>query len=210
MKKLERLKNLLEANYNLKGNKYKYFPKTHDELKNLVDDLIAQYGRYVDLNIINVSNIDDFSDIFYNYNKFNGDVTQWDVSNGKTFSGMFVNCYNFSQDLSKWDVSNSQNFAETFFSCSGFESDLSKWDVSNVKYFPAMFYGCNVFNSNLSRWDVSNGIDFREMFYECYEFTADLSRWNVKRAKKWDDFATGSALEDYPERIPAKFRSDYL
>jgi surface protein len=73
-----------------------------------------------------------------------------------------------------------------------------------------MFYGCEEFNSDLSKWDVSKGTDFSEMFRECYSFKANLSKWDVRRAKDWKDFATDSLLEDYPERIPAKFRRKYL
>jgi surface protein len=69
---------------------------------------------------------------------------------------------------------------------------------------------CDIFNSNLSNWDVSNGISFSSMFYNCKSFNADLSKWNPKKAIYWVGFAMGSLLEKYPERIPEKFKSDYL
>jgi surface protein len=73
-----------------------------------------------------------------------------------------------------------------------------------------MFYNCDKFNSDLSNWDVLNGISFSEMFYGCKIFYADLSRWDVSKAKSWSSFSKNSLLEKYPERIPEKFRSDYL
>jgi surface protein len=73
-----------------------------------------------------------------------------------------------------------------------------------------MFHDCYKFNSDLSKWDVSNGQKFEWMFYNCKLFDADLSRWNVERAKSWVSFAKDSLLANYPERIPEKFRSDYL
>jgi surface protein len=73
-----------------------------------------------------------------------------------------------------------------------------------------MFYSCKKFNSDLSGWDVSNGEEFQKMFFKCTSFNADLSKWDVSKAVAWHDFATGSLLERYPERIPEKFRDDYL
>jgi surface protein len=87
---------------------------------------------------------------------------------------------------------------------------LSKWDVSGVYNFYQMFNNCYVFNSDLSKWDVSNGEKFDYMFYECKNFNADLSRWDVSSARSWDEFAKKSLLERYPERIPSKFRRNYL
>ena len=48
------------------------------------------------------------------------------------------------------------------------------------------------------------------MLADTISFNADLSNWNVKNAEYWKDFAEGSLLEKYPERIPEKFRYDYL
>jgi surface protein len=59
-------------------------------------------------------------------------------------------------------------------------------------------------------WNVSSGEYFTGMFYGCKSFNADLSGWDVSAAKGWGDFAKFSLLEKYPERIPEKFRSDYL
>jgi len=75
MNKLEKLKKLLKKNYNFRGNNYEYSPKTNEELRQLVNDLIKKYGNKVDLNIIDVSNIDDFSELFYQNTEFNGDVS---------------------------------------------------------------------------------------------------------------------------------------
>jgi surface protein len=73
-----------------------------------------------------------------------------------------------------------------------------------------MFFDCYKFNSDLSNWDVSNGENFERMFYGCESFDADLSRWNTTRARYWLEFAKGSLLAKYPERIPERFRDDYL
>ena len=50
-----------------KSNKpsYKYFPKTRDELKELVKKLIKERGNEADLNDIDTSEITDMADVFY-------------------------------------------------------------------------------------------------------------------------------------------------
>ena len=117
MNKLNKIKQLLELNYNFKGNKYEYFPKTNKELKELVNNLIKKYGNKVNLNIINVSNINDFNNIFLGMYKFNGDVSEWDISNGLYFNNMFYECYKFNSNLTFWDVSNAKNFNNIFYEC---------------------------------------------------------------------------------------------
>jgi surface protein len=160
MRRTNKIKNFLEINYNLKGNKYEYFPKTNKELRELIDVMIFKNGYCVDLNNVCVSYINDFEYIFSKKIFFNGDVSEWDVCNSLDFHGMFYDCRKFN-------------------------SNLSDWDVSNGEYFNYTICGCKSFNSNLSEWDISN-------------------------AKSWIAFAEGSLLEKYPERIPKKFRNDYL
>jgi surface protein len=185
MKKIEKIKKLLKANYNLKTSGYEYFPETNEELIELIDKMINECGDKVDLNKIDVSCVNDFKDVFYDKRTFDGDVSEWDVLNGL-------------------------NFVHMFYGCDLFNCDLSKWNVSNGKEFSGMFYKCGKFNADLSEWDVSNGIYFSYMFYRARLFNADLSNWNVLNAKTWFAFAEESLLEKYPEKIPYKFRIDYL
>jgi surface protein len=185
MKKTNILKNLLEVNYNLKANRHEYLPETNYELQTIVNKLIDKHGNEVDLNNINVLNIRDFSVVFFDKKYFNGYVSEWNVSNGINFFGMFWWCEEFNRDLSGWDVSNGEKFNK-------------------------MFEYCYKFSPNLFDWDVSNGINFTDMFYNCKSFNADLSNWDVSNAKSWFSFARYSLLEKYPERIPDKFRIDYL
>ena len=61
---------------------YVLFPKTKEELKQMIEDEISKNGNECSLNHINVSNIDDMSDLFY-HSDFNGDISEWDVSSVK-------------------------------------------------------------------------------------------------------------------------------
>jgi uncharacterized protein YlbG (UPF0298 family) len=70
MKRLERIKKLLETNYNMKRSKYVYLPKDRNKLKELVRKLIYKHGDNIDLNNIDVSNIKDFNSVFVEQTNF--------------------------------------------------------------------------------------------------------------------------------------------
>ena len=67
---------------------YNYHPKTKEELKKLVNNLIKERGNEADLNDIDTSEITDMTTLFYN-SKFNGDISNWNVSNVKYMMSMF-------------------------------------------------------------------------------------------------------------------------
>ena len=57
-------------------SRYKYQPKTKEELKNLIKQRIKDEGNEVDLNDIDVSNITDMYGLFQ-FSDFNGDISKW-------------------------------------------------------------------------------------------------------------------------------------
>ena len=123
------------------NNKYNYFPKTKDELKRIIKELIKEEGNEVDLNDIDVSQIKDMSYLF-DETDFNGDISKWDVHNVTNMSTMFYECESFNQDISKWDVHNVTNMKYMFYLCKKFNQDISEWDVSKVKNKDKMFGYC--------------------------------------------------------------------
>ena len=64
-----------------KSNKpsYKYFPKSKEELKDIINQLIDEQGYDGDFNDIDTSEITDMSELFDGIEKFNGDISNWDV-----------------------------------------------------------------------------------------------------------------------------------
>ena len=125
---------------NIKTKEYNYHPKTREELKKLLNDLIRERDYEADLNDIDVSEITDMSKLFF-YSNFSGDISQWDVSNVTNMHQMFDGCITFN-------------------------GDISDWDVSNVKYMYAMFKNSK-FNRDISKWNVSKTADTRCMFERC-------------------------------------------
>ena len=103
----------LHINKDIGNHYYNYYPKTRDELYELVNKLIKERGNEANLNDIDTSEITDMHNMFWGSN-FNGDISEWDVSNVEDMSCMFAN--------------------------SEFNGDISNWDVSNVKYMRGMFY----------------------------------------------------------------------
>ena len=86
---------------------YNYCPQTREELDDLLDQLLEERGWEADLNDIDVSNITDMSGLFakfredidkfkynkdYDFSKFNGDISEWDVSNVKNYYNIFYRC----------------------------------------------------------------------------------------------------------------------
>ena len=45
---------------------------------------------------------------------------------------MFVCCEKFNSNLSKWNVSSVVDMRGMFYNCENFNSDLSNWNVSSV------------------------------------------------------------------------------
>ena len=121
-----------------KGLIYKYFPKTRDELIELVKERIDEEGCNCNLNNIDVSVITDMIGIF-SKSEFNGDISLWNVSNVTDMTEMFYES-DFNGDISKWNVSNLIDMS-FMFTDSAFDGNLSSWDVSNVDLHQNCFDG---------------------------------------------------------------------
>lgn len=74
-----------------------------------------------DISNIDVSEIKNMSEIFYDYHFFNQDISGWDVSKVENMHYMFEECLEFNQDISTWDVSNIKYNNEGFARYIGFK-----------------------------------------------------------------------------------------
>ena len=109
--------------------KHTLFPKTKDELKQMIKDEISKNGNECSLNHIDTSEIIDMSQLFLG-SKFNGDISNWDVSNVTNMSSMFLDS-KFNGDISKWNVSNVENMF-WMFNGSVFNGNISKWKINPI------------------------------------------------------------------------------
>ena len=160
---------LVNKKLNNRQDKYEYHPKTEDELKNIIIELLKE-GQ-TDLNYIDISEITDMNSLFWMINKRvtvkDIDISEWDVSNVTDMGAMFSGCYDFNSDLSRWNVSKVTDMSRMFVSCDEFNSDLSNWNVSKVKNMAYMFAGCKKFKCDLSNWKICKDTPIRDMFKDC-------------------------------------------
>ena len=62
------------------------------------------------------------------------DLTKFCTSKVTNMSNMFYNAEAFNQNISNWDVSNVTNMSTMFFYAQAFNRDLSQWCVKNLFY----------------------------------------------------------------------------
>lgn len=129
-----------------KENKYptvKVYNK--GELIEKIGEAIRESGYSCSLNHIDVSDIEDMSDLFYNFRDWNGDISDWDPVKCTNMRNMFYGSAYTGQngDISMWDVSNLV-FAGRMFYSSKYDGDISKWDLRslNLRNSPQMIAGC--------------------------------------------------------------------
>src|SRR5574344_2165552 len=149
---------------------------TDEDIKEIVRQRIKE-NPYADLNDLDVSEVMDMSNLFFN-KVFKGDVSRWDTHSVVSMSAMFEMCA-FDGDISGWDTSSVIDMSEMFCCCE-FNKDISRWDTSSVMYMRGMF-GCCEFNKDISRWDISSVIDMRGMFSGNKNFNQDISGWVIDK-----------------------------
>ena len=208
--------------------KHTYKVQNKDELISIMMTILARDPN-ANLNFLDVSNIDDMSELFSNnpathheyLSQCNPDISEWNVSNVTNMANMFYKS-KFNGDISKWDVSNCKNmygmFAwsefngdiskwdvgncnilSTMFSHSKFNGDLSKWNLPCVNTMYKMFSNNKAFNGDISKWNVRNCLNFNYMFSSSV-FNQDISNWNVSRCRKFKGmFAAAKFNHDISE-----------
>ena len=205
---MKSLKNYIQEKLIIKksNNNYKYFPKTKEELKDIIEKRIEQEGNEVDLNDIDVSEINDMSNLF-EVTDFNGDISEWDVSNVTNMEAMF-NSSTFNGDISNWDVSNATNMHSMFNSVLASQLNLSSFDTSNVTDMECMFLGSKIINIDVSKFKTSKVTTMRGMFDETeihlLALDTDKNNGNFSRLKEVKEAYTLSKGLDAANRVSHK------
>lgn len=128
--------------------KYKYYPKTKEELVQAIKrEIYEVQGVFykpnweADLNCIDVSNISDFNFLFakgkrnYGLGEFNGNISEWKFKKPDTFLHAMFYKSEFNGDngdLSKWDMSNVADVSY-MFEDSYFRGDIGDWALGRGK-----------------------------------------------------------------------------
>ncbi|BEG58251.1 hypothetical protein NHP21005_19390 (plasmid) [Helicobacter sp. NHP21005] len=122
----------------------RYFPKTREELIELVKDEKVHLGE------IDVSAVEDMQWVFYQSPRQNFEgLETWDVSHVKNMAAIFDGAKHFNHDISSWDVSGVTNMHCMFRDCKNFNQPLESWNVSKVTNVKEMFSSCTNFNQPL-------------------------------------------------------------
>ena len=181
---LDQLDSMKTKNINNKMQAvYRYFPKTKEELAEIIKVEVDRKGWNCNLNHIDVSQITDMSYLFgysddniYDLYQFNGDISKWNVSNVINMQCMFFGNPDFNGNISNWDVSRVKNMSWLFCQTK-FNKDISEWDVSNVESMYSMFKSSE-FNGDISKWDVSK-VKYMKCMFSNSEFNKDISKWKI-------------------------------
>ena len=168
---------------------YKYKLKNKEELIKVIKKEIYEVqgtknrpNWKADLNCIDTSLITDMSELFsdkYNLEKFDGNISQWNVSNVTNMEYIF-GYSQFNQDISNWDVSNVENMSWMFVK-SEFNQPIGNWNISNAEDISHMF-AYSKFNQPIGNWNISNVVDMSYMFIKS-EFNQDISKWDVSNVE---------------------------
>ena len=155
-----------------------YHVSSSEDLYKAVLHSCILFGNECSLNWIDVSGIDDMSNLF-KQSAFDGDISRWDVSFVKDMSHMFeMSCFTGQYGISDWDVSEVRNMS-CMFKNSDFCGNISEWNTENVRSMYLMFYKSS-FNGDIGEWDVRNVLSMNSMF-AFSDFGGDISKWDVNK-----------------------------
>ncbi len=131
-----------------------------------------------------VSNVRNFSKLFFRTKIRTIDVSNWDVSNGELFVGTFSQNKYLKFNVNNWNVSNGENFSFMFDQTKKQDDiNLSNWNVSMGKNFRAMFLTRKESAFGVKNWDINNATDVSNMFEFCTNFIENISNWNWNHIK---------------------------
>jgi len=135
------------------------------------------------LDIPDLTKVSSTNQMFLNANKFNGNISSWNVSNVKTMNGMFYEASEFNQDIGSWDVSSVTDMSFMFYDASHFNQDISSWNVSSAKLMSYLFRSAIIFNQDIGAWDVSSVTNMKGMFSRADSFNQDIGSWDVSSVR---------------------------
>ena len=173
-------------NKSSKLNKIKVESK--DQLKSIIQKRYNNDISFVYLSDIDVSELDDLSDIFYQFLVEVVDISGWDTSNFTTMAYMFNQCSKLKKiiGIENLDVSKSEDVSYMFYGGENLvELDLTNWNPKLLQKTRYMFYGCSNLKiiKNIENWQLPNIKDVRSMFSGCTKLDVDLSNWDLTNIK---------------------------
>ena len=127
------------------------------------------------------SNVWLTDNMFRDAEKFNADISNWDMSNVISIAGMFAWASSFNQDISTWKTGKVTNMSFLFTHATSFDQPLNNWDTKNVFSMHQMFLWAKKFNQPLDNWNTSNMVDMGSMFSWAIVFNQPIGSWDTSK-----------------------------
>ncbi len=145
---------------------------------------------------INVSQVEDFADMFYFCLRLEElNINKWETNNAKSFYQLFYNCRSLSQlNARKLNTSNVTSIQGIFFGCNSLlELDLSQWSTAKITDMRSVFSNLNWLKVlDISNFDTRNVTNAVTMFSGCSQLQTIYvgENWtlnNVSRTKTYTE-----------------------
>ena len=121
-----------------------YTPKPIDNTN--INRLVVEYFDRGDTDTTRQRVIDNY-----------GTINEWDVGKVTDMSFLFSRLEDrFNENISNWNVSNVTCMDYMFFNASSFNQPLNAWNVSQVESMNSIFDNARSFNQPLNAWNVSH------------------------------------------------------
>ncbi len=146
----------------------------------------------------------------FNGNKFNQDISDWNVSKVTQMQWMFQNNTVFNNGNQPLDWGNKtaklQKIQKMFAGATAFNQDL-EWSTPQLTDANTAFSGATVFNGDLSSWNTEKLSLMHDMFLNAAAFTgsgslsnpplsSSIGSWNVSAATDMDRMFSGATSFD--------------
>ena len=151
-----------------------------------------KFNTYI--NDWDVSGCTGFQSVFNSCSLYNQDLNNWDVSSGVNFKYMFQNASNFNGDVSTWQFSTTDDITMVlmFGNASSFNQDIGNWNTINVVNMQQLLYNAHLFNQNLNSWDMDNVTTLYRAFYGLMVYDQPMDNWDVTNITNFVDFMRNS------------------
>lgn len=176
-------------------------------------DHFTNGNKYMDLSVLDFSNVSKATDMFNYSNTDYLDVRNINLTGTTSYYYLFQNCNGTELDLSNWDIANVTNIDEMYYFSSFKKINLSGWNTVNVKYMNYVFYYMQSLETLLiPDWDMTNAISTSSFIGNVSKLKyIDLSRSNDFTIKKIASFLPTKTTTTYGEVVvPANTSQDAI
>lgn len=127
--------------------------------------------------------VTDLSFMFGHSNRFNQDISAWDMLHVESISAIFSDAKSFNQPIDLWDVSNIKDMSYAFQRAEAFDTDISNWNTKSVTTMEGMFWQNKTFSHNLSQWCVANVVNHD--YFDLEAHPSSYLGWDAERLPVW-------------------------